>query len=250
MKAKITAFSLTGRYPVNEDVFLTNLQLSNQKKVQYRKIKIKRDLTMLCVMDGINGANYGLHCSRLAASVIRKHVRGIKAVKELNLIELVNKLLDITNEAVTSFLYTKKAIGGTTINLVLIRKSEFVAANIGDTETFLLHGKNMKKISQNHTVAEMKKALGISYKKSEENLLYRYLGKSEETGSDMAHIHTGTLEKGDKILICSDGLHKVLDRETVRIYMLCDNSMELLRKRLMLIAKELPDNTTVVEYEN
>src|SRR5215212_8767998 len=102
-----------------------------------------------------------------------------------------------------------KAGMGTTLDVVLIAGPEAFVAHVGDSRTYLVRDGRSSQITTDHTVAE---ALVIEGKLTIEEaqvsplrtILVNAIGVSADVGVEMAHV---TLKKGDRLLLCSDGLH-------------------------------------------
>ena len=88
----------------------------------------------------------------------------------------------------------------TTLAIVVIHGNRLYAANIGDTRIYLLRENILTQLSSDHVMNE----------KSYEDVLTLALGMEEQ--SDL-YYWENTLEKEDKILLCTDGLYKSLSEE-------------------------------------
>jgi protein phosphatase len=98
---------------------------------------------------------------------------------------------------------------GTTLDVVLLAGGEAFVAHVGDSRTYLVRGGSVAQVTTDHTVAEV---LVIEGKLTAEEarlsplrtILVNAIGVSPDVGVELAHIR---LRKGDKLLVCSDGLH-------------------------------------------
>lgn len=104
---------------------------------------------------------------------------------------------------------------GTTLDVVLVAGSEAFVAHVGDSRTYLLRDGRAAQITTDHTVAEV---LVIEGKLSVEEaqisplrtILVNAIGVAPDVGVEMAHVR---LRKGDRVLLCSDGLHDYFPHE-------------------------------------
>ena len=104
---------------------------------------------------------------------------------------------------------------GTTLDVVLIADCEAFVAHVGDSRTYLIRSGSVAQVTTDHTVAEV---LVIEGKLTVEEarmsplrtILINAIGVSPEVGVELAHIR---LRRGDKILVCSDGLHDYFTSE-------------------------------------
>jgi serine/threonine protein phosphatase PrpC len=142
---------------------------------------------------------------------------------------------------------------GTTLDVVLLCGQEAFVAHVGDSRTYLLRGSTAAQITTDHTVAEV---LVIEGKLSAEEalvsplrtILVNALGVSAEVGVEMAHL---TLHKGDRLLMCSDGLHDYFPQEQELYDEVIANDPEVALGKLVEAAKERGghDNITGVIIE-
>ena len=104
---------------------------------------------------------------------------------------------------------------GTTLDVVMIAGAEAFVAHVGDSRTYLVRDGRAAQITTDHTVAEV---LVIEGKLSPEEaqisplrtILVNAIGVASDVGVEMAHVR---LKQGDKLLLCSDGLHDYFPAE-------------------------------------
>ncbi len=138
--------------------------------------------------------------------------------------------------------------GGTTVVATVLYGSTLVSMNIGDSRAYLLRDKTLHLISKDHSLVSRLVEMG---KITEEdalthprrNVLYQALGQ----GTDI-EIHTvyETVEVGDIIIICSDGLWgEVSDPLIQEVLESISNPLNAI-KQLIDMANESggPDNIT------
>lgn len=247
---KVEALTLKGNCVSNDDVFMIDRFVSSgglNKNHQRKKVKIyTKDLQVTGVLDGISGESFGYESAQEAALAIKKHMETMTddERKEVDLELLVKALLNIANEAVCDFCDKMHSLSGSTINLFAIRENSFACGNIGDSETYMFRQGQLIPLSQPQTVASWKESMGFEATHKEHHILYHYLGENEK---DTAYVTSGELQAGDKILLCTDGLSKVLSREEICSFFDNDgtSTMKRFRKFLLPRHKELPDNTTM-----
>jgi hypothetical protein len=98
---------------------------------------------------------------------------------------------------------------GTTLDVVLVAGAEAFVAHVGDSRTYLVREGKSSQITTDHTVAEVLVIEGkLTIEEAQvsplRTILVNAIGVSADVGVEMAHV---TLKQGDRLLLCSDGLH-------------------------------------------
>jgi PPM family protein phosphatase len=142
---------------------------------------------------------------------------------------------------------------GTTLDVVVVAGGEAFVAHVGDSRTYLVRSGSVAQVTTDHTVAEV---LVIEGKLTAEEarlsplrtILVNAIGVSPDVGVELAHIR---LRKGDKVLLCSDGLHDYfpVDSELAELLSLGSGPEGL--EKMVSLAKERGghDNITGVLVE-
>ena len=138
---------------------------------------------------------------------------------------------------------------GTTLTAGLLVGQRLFLAHVGDSRAYLLRGKKLKQLTNDHSwVAEevARGALrpGDAANHPARNVITRALGISPEVDVDVVALE---VEERDLFLICSDGLHSVVPDEEIADVL---GSHEPQRACELLIERANghggPDNVTVV----
>ena len=169
---------------------------------------LRRNLArgVLAVFDGMGGEAAGELASFRAASVMADYTAPIVWDEEE-----IRRLFNAMNEAVVQ---AKKegrygSIGTTATALFLQEKSYL--ANIGDSPAFLFRDGKLCLISELHTNAKMLEKLGIRRKPA----LTQCLGIEPEEFSIDPYVRKLDIKRGDRLLLCSDGLTDTVDGEEI-----------------------------------
>jgi protein phosphatase len=98
---------------------------------------------------------------------------------------------------------------GTTATVALIKDSKIYIGHVGDSRLYILRGGFLYQCTLDHSLVSMQVREGIITEEAAEthqlrNVITRSVGYQEREEVDIS-VHD--LEQGDKILICSDGLH-------------------------------------------
>ncbi len=174
------------------------------------------------VADGMGGHAAGEVASAMAVETVKatlesasKIIEGFAARPTDNSRRALVQLLQSAVLAAHQAVYQRgskesdKAGMGTTLDVVLIAGHEAFVAHVGDSRTYLIRDGKAAQLTTDHTVAEVlviegkltiEEALVSPYR----TVLVNAIGVAADVGVEMAHLQ---LKKGDKLLICSDGLH-------------------------------------------
>lgn len=163
---------------------------------------------LAAVADGMGGHNAGDVASKLALETLVENMRkNMPGTIRERLINAVN----MANSAVYELSLTdKKYCGmGTTLVAAVLESGKFTVANIGDSRLYHFDGKNIRQITEDHSYVAKLAALGIITKEEmvrhpQRNLITRAVGISP---AELADVFECTWQKGDSILICTDGLY-------------------------------------------
>jgi serine/threonine protein phosphatase PrpC len=174
------------------------------------------------VADGMGGHAAGEVASAMAVETVRKSLEG--AFTEIDtfkraptdagrrgIVQLLQSAVLSAHQAVfqRGQHEADKAGMGTTLDVVLIAGPEAFVAHVGDSRTYLVRDGRSSQITTDHTVAEVLVIEGkLTIEEAQvsplRTILVNAIGVSADVGVEMAHV---TLKRGDRLLLCSDGLH-------------------------------------------
>ncbi len=104
----------------------------------------------------------------------------------------------------------------TTMTAVVVNDGTLHAAHVGDCRLYVINGRKIRQITKDHTMVAERVRIGLLSPQQarvhpERSALSRCLGRELIASVDLI---TLGLEQGDRVILCSDGLHGVLeDRE-------------------------------------
>ncbi|TMQ10687.1 MAG: serine/threonine-protein phosphatase [Deltaproteobacteria bacterium] len=174
------------------------------------------------VADGMSGHAAGEVASAMAVDTVRKTLenarkeidlfkRGPSDVGRRSIVQLLQNAVLSAHQAVfqRGQQEADKAGMGTTLDVVLIAGPEAFVAHVGDSRTYLVRDGRSSQITTDHTVAEVLVIEGkLTIEEAQvsplRTILVNAIGVSADVGVEMAHV---TLKRGDRLLLCSDGLH-------------------------------------------
>ncbi len=180
------------------------------------------DRGFFIVADGMGGHAAGEVASAMAVETVKKTLEEAQAeidsftkapsdAGRRALVQLLQSAVLQAHQAVYQRGQTEadKQGMGTTLDVVLVAGAEAFVAHVGDSRTYLVRDGRSSQITTDHTVAEVLVIEGkLTIEEAQvsplRTILVNAIGVSADVGVEMAHV---TLKRGDRILLCSDGLH-------------------------------------------
>ncbi|MHB1452445.1 MAG: Stp1/IreP family PP2C-type Ser/Thr phosphatase [Saccharofermentanales bacterium] len=172
--------------------------------------------------DGMGGHRKGELASALAVEYAKEKID--ENIGSLESIEQISKLLtDITERAnVKVYLGSlddsdNKGMG-TTLTIAAIYDETLLVSHVGDCRVYLLRKNSLMRITVDHTLVQELVDMGKIIPSQAGNhpkrhILTRALGVPEYISADTYAV---SLEKNDKILLCSDGLHGFVPEQVIK----------------------------------
>lgn len=212
------------------------------------------------VADGMGGHQSGEVASNLAAQATSQYLMEnvfngfVYDRKNFSVEELEHHLMNAVNAAQKSISHRVPG-GGTTLTLVMVLGERLFFTHVGDSRLYTIDlDGQMKLETKDHSLVKRLIDLGeITENEAsmhpQRNVLYRALGQTDPFEPDIGQL---SLEKGERFLICSDGLWGVLE-ENQMISILNDQKINLEQSVCDLVnaANESggPDNISLVLVE-
>ena len=205
------------------------------------------------VCDGMGGAEGGQIASTLAVETFLKELRALlredMSVEQLR--ELASFCVAQANTAVYERALEDDCRGmGTTLVSAVAGEKGTVVCNVGDSRAYLIRGGEITRITHDHSVVQTLVESGnITAEEARthpnRNLITRALGTEEVTQCDAFEV---AFQRGDKLLLCTDGLVVTATDEDICRAVCSGKSSEQALDELIALAKAqgAPDNVTVV----
>jgi serine/threonine protein phosphatase PrpC len=186
---------------------------------------LPQEFGLFVVADGMGGHANGQDASRLAIQTIVNFILPkLSASYQMDDNAFSNLMRDgvqQANEAVHQRNIEERADMGTTMTASLVVGPVAYVANVGDSRTYLYRQpQGLVKITHDHSVVASLVEAGIIkpddiYTHPKRNQIYRSLGEKPAVDVDAFRV---SLQEGDKLLLCSDGLwDMVRDPEIERL---------------------------------
>ncbi len=198
------------------------------------------------VADGLGGLPEGALASRLAIEELGKRLPKV----ELKDVALQSMFKDINRKIWSAGRQIHAELGiGTTLTLCVVRGKQLTICHVGDCAVFLFRDKTSRQLTTDHTMEEEFLAQHpgeyVFVPEHFAHTLTRCIGQPGEVECEVTH---HTLEEGDRLLLCSDGITKVITEEELLFLALESNHPQNYVDSLIELANKRggPDNITSI----
>lgn len=206
---------------------------------------------LFLVADGMGGHQAGDYASRFITENLVAHFKMSKDTGTVGVlkdgIEKVNKLLYQESKK-------KPELNGmgTTLVAAVVEDSTMYVANVGDSRLYLIRNQ-LKQITRDHSYVEELVSLGQLERGSKDyrekkNIITRAVGTEDKLEIDFFEV---SLEPGDYILLCSDGLSNMLEDAEIEEIICSELELPEKAEKLITVANDNggKDNIAVVLIE-
>ena len=194
---------------------------------------------LMAIADGMGGHSAGEVASLIAIQFLDNHFK--KTFHKMSKVDAVNWIRDSVDEINTLIFQHEKTHPeskgmGTTLVMAILTKDYLLFGNVGDSSGFVMKDKKLHKVTYDHTLVNLLVSAGELTKEEasvhpKKNVLMKALGASLEVDVDIFDCDMDISE----ILLSSDGLTGMLERENIEKVLLGDGTVE--DKVLKLIQK-------------
>jgi PPM family protein phosphatase len=207
----------------------------------------------LGVFDGMGGAAAGEVASQMAADIVNESL--LKLAPDLTSREFARALrttVERANDAIFAHgrSHTERKGMGTTCTLVAMRGTELFVGQVGDSRAYILRSEKLFRITKDQSLLghliEIGQVVSEHSKNAPaSNLILQALGTKSRVKVDLSRVD---VRRGDRLLLCSDGLHGHLSDDEMQKICIEFSDAEACAKRLVDLANEAGglDNITVV----
>lgn len=211
--------------------------------------------TLLCVVcDGMGGAKSGNVASTLAVDVFVEEIRRVYApnMEQEEIDRMLDGAVKLSNFTVydQSKQFEEFQGMGTTLVAMLIQNMRVTAVNVGDSRAYRINRDGIRCITTDHSLVQMMVDRGeltpeMARTYPGKNYITRAIGTEPVVSGDIYHLD---VEKGDALLLCTDGLSNIIDEQEILFEVVHGVNKQLCCQRLLEIAKNrgAPDNVTSV----
>lgn len=226
-------------------------RVTNQDYVYCKSDAVGNLPNVFIVADGMGGHKAGDIASVTAVDAV------LKSIEQSQKTDVISIMEEAVREA-NKTLYEKSKSNeewagmGTTLVLATVVDSTIFVANIGDSRLYLIDD-GIHQITRDHSYVEEMVSIGEIDKSearthSKKNIITRAIGVEEETHADFFEVQ---FKKGDKLLMCSDGLTNMIEDNDILSVIAGNNDIESTVHKLIDLANDSggKDNIAVLIAE-
>ncbi len=202
-------------------------------------IKNNNNEVLMAVSDGMGGHSAGEVASSITINYLGKHFKETFINLDKNdAVTWIRNSVDEINSLI--FQHEKnhpesKGMGATLV-LAIITDSYILFGNIGDSSGFVMKDERLHKVTYDHTLVNLLVSAGELSKEEakdhpKKNVLMKALGANDPIEIDIFDCDMDITS----ILLCSDGLTNMLDKEKIEQVLLEDHTVE--EKVIKLVTK-------------
>jgi PPM family protein phosphatase len=206
------------------------------------------EVGLYLVADGMGGARAGEQASRLAAETVAAAIRESSGRSQQALLEAFEKAHFAVKEAAGNDPSLEGM--GTTLVAALDAGAELLIASVGDSRVYAFDEERLKLVTIDQTwIEEVGRPLGMNEEALRKHPMRHVLTMAiGATAPLKAHSCSIQLRPGAQFLLSSDGLHGVVDAETIAQALNSQQTLEAKCHYLLDAAIRAggPDNITAV----
>ena len=228
--------------------------IRTQNQDSYQVEQLGKNALLCVVCDGMGGAKSGNVASTLACDMFCQELKDawngdLDSEKFRSSLHTAVKTANFTvyDQAQQ---FPEFSGMGTTLVAAVIQPKKCTVVNVGDSRAYRINADGITQITQDHSLVQMMVDRGeITPEQARvnpsKNLITRAVGTEPSVICDIFPLK---LEKGDYLLLCSDGLTNLLDDQEILFEVVHGQQPDDCCVRLLEIAKKrgAPDNVTCI----
>lgn len=182
-------------------------------------------LYLYVVADGVGGAEAGEIASAIAVETIREYIEGKldgTGDEAANLAELLAAALEQANTRINEYVVShpdSRGMGSTGV-CALVTPPNAALAWVGDSRAYVMEGATLRQVTKDHSLVQRLVEIGQitsdeARTHEHKNVITRSLG-ARQSGPAGVEALALRLKRGDKMLLCSDGLSDCVEDDYIR----------------------------------
>lgn len=212
--------------------------------------EFRRKGRLAVIADGMGGYDGGQEASRLAVETVRSvYDKVFRDGAEAALMEA----FAAAHERIRSYADEHPQFHGmgTTCTALAVLERNVHFAHVGDSRLYLVRNGQISRLTRDHSYVSRLVESGIVRSEDAEthpqrHILTAALGSGMEVAADISQ-HALTLEEGDKLVLCTDGLWGVVNEQEVATVVDENSPADACRELVkMALQRGGPDNITLL----
>lgn len=205
---------------------------------------------LFIVADGMGGHRGGSYASRFVVHKIPELLPGRN--RDRGILNALMESVERTNRALYQISQDQPDLNGmgSTLVMAYLDKKEWLFINVGDSRAYVYFEDQLDQITQDHSLVEELVRLGRLNREDKlyqtnRNVITRAMGIDPVVEEDC---FTWPAKAGQRILLCSDGLHGMISDEAIAAVLREEADTTRAAARLMKEAKDAggKDNITIL----
>jgi len=210
------------------------------------------DRGIFVVADGMGGHAAGEVASDMAVHYVARELDSLRGLSDEQVAERMRGAIRTANGAIFQRTLTEhdKRGMGTTVTALTLFEARFLIGQVGDSRAYLLRDNKLSQLTKDHSYVQ--EQVDAGYLTPEQarthpysNVITRCVGANEDVAPD---IYFGNLERGDVVLLASDGLTGMLEDQQLATIMGAEENPETCVNKMIADANRRGglDNITAI----
>ena len=207
---------------------------------------------LFIVADGMGGHAAGEVASEMAVQIVSSELGSLRGLSDAEAASRMRSAIRKANAAIfdrTLAEHDKRGMGTTTTVMVLFSR-RYLIGQVGDSRAYLLRDGDLLQLTKDHSYVQEQVDAGLLTPEQARthpysNVITRCVGANEDVAPD---IYFGNLERGDVVLLASDGLTGMLEDQQLATIMGAEENPETCVNKMIADANRRGglDNITAI----
>ncbi len=201
---------------------------------------------LFCVADGMGGEAAGEIASSIFTATARRMTPN-STVTNKQAAQLIESIFQEANQLIQKHVQQNPAHKGMgcTAEIVIISDNKAIIGHVGDSRTYVFQSSNLRQLTQDHSLIEEQKKLGIENSSTMKNVILRAVGTDALLEIDITEYQ---ITPDDLLLLCTDGLTDMVDDHNIQEILQIPHPISIKAPMLIDLANDKggKDNITVV----
>jgi len=204
------------------------------------------------VADGMGGHAAGEVASEMAVKIVSTELGSLRGLSDAEAAARMRSAIRKANAAIfdrTLAEHDKRGMGTTATVMVLFSR-RYLIGQVGDSRAYLLREGDLLQLTKDHSYVQEQVDAGLLTPEQARthpysNVITRCVGANEDVAPD---IYFGNLERGDVVLLASDGLTGMLEDQQLATIMSAEENPETCVNKMIADANRRGglDNITAI----